>query len=272
MKEKNKFIKNENLKFHQESLIKHIFLLEQLNSELPDKKDSQSIMFSMLTWPMIESMQSLLILSEYGRLRDCFALARMIFELGLNIGYLSSKGNEAIQSAIKHAHQKSYRDLTRTLEIGDIKIFVGLSDIGKVKVSDQLKEAIDSFTTKKGKESNSWSPDSVYKKLEVVAEKHGVGAGTAMAMASYSIYRHSSEILHGTIFGSMFALGMTQLRHEWPTDDESRMDYISTEIYLLLHVLTLHCNCTAKIILSHYPNEELEKLRDELSHNLSPQK
>jgi len=270
MKEKNKFITNETLRFHQESLLKHLLLLEELNSDLPNKKDSQSIMFSMLTWPMIESMQSLLILSEHGKLRDCFALARMVFELGLNIGYLSSKGDEAIQSAIKHAHQKSYRDLNRTLEIGDIKIFVGLTNIGKVKVSDQLKEAIDSFTTKKGKESNSWSTDSVYKKLEVITEKHGIGAGTAMAMASYSIYRHSSEILHGTIFGSMFALGLTQLRNEWPTNDKSKMDYISSEISLLLHVLTLHCNCVAKIILYHYPNEKLEKLRDELSHNLSP--
>tara|TARA_B110000240_G_scaffold72429_1_gene82359 strand:- start:117 stop:392 length:276 start_codon:yes stop_codon:yes gene_type:complete len=91
-------------------------------------------------------------------------------------------------------------------------------------------------------------------------------------MATFEIYRHSSEVLHGTMFGSMYALGITELRQNWPKDNVDREKHVYTELSLLLHVLSSLTSATMSIILSHYPNEELESEVKKLSLNLQIKK
>jgi hypothetical protein len=272
MKGNPKLGSKEYLRHYQEALLQHTFLFEKVNKELPNIKDSQSIAFSMMAWPIIESCQSILILSEGKKLRDSMGLARMVLDLALNIGYFSVKGQSAIDKALKHAHQKSYRDLNRDFNIDDIQIFIGLKNLESVEMPEKLKEAIEEYTTENGKEERAWTGDNVFKKIKLIRQKHGKGVGTAYAMATFEIYRHSSEVLHGTMFGSMYALGITELRQNWPKDDSGREKHVYTELSLLLNVLSLLTNAAMSIVLSHYPNEELEAEAKELSLNLQIKK
>ncbi|MFT5213582.1 MAG: hypothetical protein ACI9JT_001946 [Polaribacter sp.] len=272
MKDKLTLGSKEYLRHYQEALLQHIFLFEKLNKELPKVEDGQSIAFSMMVWPIIESCQSILILSEGKKLRDSMGLARMVLDLALNIGYFSVKGQSAIDKALKHAHQKSFRDLNRDFNIDDIRIFIGLNNIESVEMPEKLKEAIEEYTTENGKEERAWTGDNVFKKIKLIRQRHGKGIGISYAMATFEIYRHSSEVLHGTMFGSMYALGITELRQNWPKDNVDREKHVYTELSLLLNVLSLLTSATMSIILSHYPNEELEAEVKKLSLNLQIKK
>lgn len=76
-------------------------------------------------------------------------------------------------------------------------------------LSDELSEALREFTTKSGKERTEWTEENVTERLNVIASVHGEKAGTALHCCIFAVYRHASDILHGTLFGSLFSLGLT---------------------------------------------------------------
>jgi len=272
MKEKPKIGTKEYLRYYQELLLQHTFLLNNWYDTLTNHKDSQKVIFSLMVWPMLESCQSILILSENKKLRDCLALSRMVLDLALNLGYFSVHGKKAIDKALKHAHQKSYRDLHRNMELDDIKIFIGLNNLDNVEMPSKLEKAIEEYTTTNGNEERSWTgdkKDNVFRKIKQIRNKHGKSIGMAMAMGTFEIYRHSSEILHGSIFGSMYALGITDFRHNWPKTEEDREKHAFTELSLLLNVLCLLCNASMRIVLQYYPDEIMKKEASELSDRLN---
>ena len=59
---------------------------------------------------------------------------------------------------------------------------------------------------------------------------------TALHFARFMIYRHSSEILHGTLFGALYAFGLTQPN---APDDLAEHQANQTMMILLADVLAL---------------------------------
>jgi hypothetical protein len=51
--------------------------------------------------------------------RDCYSIARSVVEVAANICYIIAEGPAAAELAMRHARQKSYRDLERESKIGD---------------------------------------------------------------------------------------------------------------------------------------------------------
>ncbi len=75
-----------------------------------------------LLWAAAQSCDSVNKLAYYGKLRDCFSLGRCVWETLLNAAYVHISGDEIADKARKHALQKSYRDLDRSLEVGKARI------------------------------------------------------------------------------------------------------------------------------------------------------
>jgi hypothetical protein len=185
-----------------------------------------------------------------------------LFEHVLNIGYFGVNGESSIIKALQHTHQKSYRDLNREINIKDIKVAIGLKNIENVPVSDELKIALDEFTSQKGFEVRSWTGDNTFKKIELISDKYGKDIGTILTMNLFYIYRHSSEIIHGTLFGTLFSRGMTKLSHEWPENSEELKKYQNTYISFILQNTILMTYCAIKIIDAHYPlNKDFEEIK-----------
>lgn len=238
-------------------------ILFKTNERLPNSNDNLRMAFAMMAWPIIESGLSLLYLSSVYKLRDCYILARPIFEHVLNIGYFGVKGDEAITKAINHYHQKSFRDLYREVTIKDIKVAIGLKNIDAVEKTDNLRQAIEEFTTKKGFEERSWTGDNTFKKIELISDKYGKELGTILTMNLFFIYRHSSEIIHGTLFGVNFSRGLTQMTSEWPTNDDDLKRYTNTNISFVIMNVMLLTYCALEIINFHFPiNKDIEKARE----------
>lgn len=246
----------EYLKEAQQILDKLISILFIANEKLPNSSDNLRMALSMMAWPIIESGHSMLVLSSMDKQRDCYILARPIFEHVLNMGYFGAKGEETINKSIAHYYQKTFRDLHREIKIKDIKVAIGLKNIEAVHKDDNLRKAIEEFTTKKGFEERSWTGDNIFKKIEIISDTYGKDIGTILTLNLFFIYRHSSEIIHGTMFGVLHARGLTQLSSQWPVNDDKLKKHSNTNIsFLLLNVMLL-TYCALEIINHHFPIED----------------
>lgn len=259
---KNELGSLEYLKRAQTALHKCIALVSKSIIDLPSIKDDVSMSFSLMAGPILESSHSMLILSNSLKMRDCYAISRMIFDLTLNLGYFGVKGEEAVKLSLQHYHQKAFRDLDREIEIKGLKFGVGLKGLDKTNIDEKLKEALDFFTNKKGFEIRSWTGENVFKKIELIIEKYGNDIGMMMIINLFFIYRHSSEIIHGTMFGSLFSRGMTKPESEQPNDEQELEKYHITYISFNLICVMLLIYSVFSIINSHYPrSDEFEELK-----------
>lgn len=261
----NQTLKLGSVEYLKEAMItldKVLAALWKINEKVPDVKDDLMMTMWTLAWPIVESGMSLLDLSQKQRMRDCYIIARPIFEHVLNIGYFGVNGEESLKKALQHSHQKSYRDLNREINIKDIKVAIGLKNIENVPVSDELKIAINEFTSKKGFEVRSWTGDNTFKKIEMISDKYGKDVGMILTLNLFYIYRHSSEIIHGTLFGTLFSRGMTKLSNEWPVNSEELKKHQNTYVGFILQNTILMTYCAIKIIDSHYPlGKDFEKIK-----------
>lgn len=73
-----------------------------------------------------------------------------------------------------------------------------------------MKEALSDFTTKKGKEINSWTPETTKTKLETIGKIYGEYVNGLLTFAFFSLYRDVSEIIHNSYYGVRIYLGMQQ--------------------------------------------------------------
>lgn len=263
----NKEIKlgtEEYLEVAQLTLDKTIRLIaKSVNNGLANTKDDVAMSFSLMVGPILDTSNSLLVLSTMGKMRDCYSLSRIIFDHVLNLGYFGAKGEETVKKALQHYHQKAFRDLDRKIEIKDLTFGIGLKDIDKAPISDKLKEALNYFTSNKGFEIRSWTGDNVFKKIEIIRDYYGKEIGMMLVINLFFIYRHSSEIMHGTLFGSLFARGMTKPESEQPNDEKELKIFHRTKISFVLICSILLNYVTFDIINKHYPRQnEMDKLSE----------
>ena len=79
---------------------------------------------------------------------------------------------------------------------------------GKVDLSKNpdLENALRKFTNKKGREKRKWTTENIEKGIEIIEKKYGSEVSGNFVFGFTSIYRHASEIIHGTFLGPYFQL------------------------------------------------------------------
>lgn len=160
-----------------------------------------------------ESLKSMLLLAENTHYRDMIILSRPFLEGTINIGFICAEGDDAIIKSKKYAYQKGYRDLFHGIDINGFKIEKALADhVDEIEKAapNHMKEALADFTTKSGKEINSWTPETTKLKLEKIGKTYGLYVNGLLTFAFYSIYRDVSEIIHNSYYGARIYLGMQQ--------------------------------------------------------------
>lgn len=152
------------------------------------------------------SLRSTIKLSENldMSIRDCFGIARSISEGSINVAYILAGGVETARRARRHAMQKTFRDLCRDGSLGGVQFHIRRAGAAPEASSiPGMVEALAEFTRKNGTERTSWVDDDLDEKIRVI-EKRFPSANLSFAGSTVSIYRHSSEILHGTYFGIVY--------------------------------------------------------------------
>jgi hypothetical protein len=91
-----------------------------------------------------------------------------------------------------------YRDMQRRGEVGGVSFALDAASVPDPNSVPGLAAALAEFT-RRGKEVTDWTPLNISERISVVrmADER---ASLCLSGASVSIYRHSSELLHGTYF------------------------------------------------------------------------
>lgn len=158
------------------------------------------------------SLKSIILLAENQQYRDLIILSRPFLESVLNVGFICADENAIINSK-KYAHQKGYRDLFREIEVNGFKMksnFKNYISEFENAAPKEMKEALSDFTTNRGKEVTSWTPETAKAKLEVIGKVYGEYVNGLLSFAFFSIYRDVSEIIHNSYYGVRIFLGMQQ--------------------------------------------------------------
>lgn len=157
------------------------------------------------------SCETILILSKNPgiQVRDCFSIARSIVELTINICYILAGGPSIAEKALRHARQKMYRNIQRESKIGKNSITLLYSGKRDIWLSEDLRKSLEEFTSPSGREKG-WTDLSIDQRIDKVGEAFGNTVLNHLHLARSMIYRDASEILHGTIFGALYTLGLVE--------------------------------------------------------------
>jgi hypothetical protein len=158
-----------------------------------------------------DSLESFRLLVRNAKLRDSYVIARVIYETAVNVCFVLTDSEVLTARANTHAKQKTLRGLVRAIEIAGDEIFSykmhGAEDLMKIP---RHQEALTSYTSKSGREITSWTPENVQERLDAIYRKFGRNKAYGL-MLSLLLYRHSSEIAHGTLYGTLFSWGATEV-------------------------------------------------------------
>lgn len=263
-----KFGSKEHLEWGQVALFEQTKILQQVHDRLLDPEDSKKMIMAMSLISFCETSRSILLLARTS-VRDSYALSRILLDATLNLGYYSVD-EKIIDKAIKYSHQKSFRDLFREIVANSLTTKSKLDDFSSITLPKNLKDALDEFTSRKGNEIRNWygePRDNVFKRIEKIESVHGKGMAKVLNLCVFSIYRHASEIIHATFFGTAYGIGFTNANGEYPKSDEDYRIYLQNMNSYLMSILNLLAETCLRIIHSSFPMDDLfEKSRGLNNH------
>lgn len=154
-----------------------------------------------------ESAETFQLLVSQRALRDSYVIARVIYETAINACFLVTDPAVIAERAHVHARQKALRNLVRKIEVAGSPVFeYKHSRADKAMNEPQHRKWLDEFTSRSGREITSWTPETVQQRLEVIQNAFGAEAVKGLAFGLL-LYRHASEIAHGTLYGTLFSWG-----------------------------------------------------------------
>ena len=188
---------------------KQVDILEKIRVKTLEQQGEVWSVLMPLLYAISDSSATVKMISKVGKLRDSFVIGRVVFETAINAMFICSQGDEVARKAKRHAHQKAYRDLERVLEINSEKISLRWTGKDSLPNDQELQDALDEFTSRNGREVTNWTPENVKERIEKISSKYGTDVSRRLQFGLLSIYRHASEIAHGSVFGALYVLGLT---------------------------------------------------------------
>jgi hypothetical protein len=229
---------------------------------LKEKKENYDVLAPLL-YSIIDSNDSIAFLSQKGKVRDCFVLARTIYETTVNFCFICAKGKETVERARSHAIQKSFRDLHRELEIGTNRLKVDWQGGVDLSAHPEIEKALKIFTNKQGREITSWTPETVKEEIDAINDKFGKNVSGNLQFGLIAIYRHASEIAHGTLFGALFSIGLTSPNGK-PKTPQELMNFQCENLDMLLLMLVASMNSILIVLATQLPIQEQVDISEKL--------
>jgi len=189
----------------------HVELLGEAQKLLSQKRTDFWGVILILSTSVSISSESILILAKSAKMRDCMVLARVVFETIVNILFICAEGEKAAKRAEDHYIQKVFRNKALEKEFRKRylkEVYEFNFDLSKIP---ELKKNFDKYTGKKGQELSQWTHESVQKRINIISGKYGEKLAGYLELTMSSIYRDSSEIIHGTYYGALFGVGRLKL-------------------------------------------------------------
>lgn len=231
-------------------------ILETLCSQSKERgtTTAHDLMFPMLD-AIVESTDTLMDLTHSRRMRDCYVIARMVYETSVNTCFLLAAGDAAAKRALRHMKQKSLRDLDRTFHIADEEMRLRATQADEVLSDPENQQLLQEFTSKSGREITTWTPENVSERLRVIHKKFGTLAhGLYWALL---LYRHASEIAHGSLFGVLFSWGATEPPGPRTTEDMRR--FRESNLRFVMRLTASALNSLIQIVAREIGRDDLAR-------------
>ncbi len=215
-----------------------------------DTKHSEELFLLMLG--ISDSLESLSILSKINKMRDCYAISRMIYETVINVLYISATNFEAMECMIKYTEEKSKHDSARSIVTDKETVFmtfdgekhsVGFTKNNPIKMKGDPRD-----WTKKGNGKSV----NIESRITIINKKYGDIVSRFLQLAHLTIYRTSSDIIHGTLYGSRHMLGIVNKKD----NDFSVEKMIAHRHRVIITLMLSVSQCIYSIIYAF--NKEIE--------------
>lgn len=205
-----------------------------------------------------ESLESLGLLIKQLKLRDAYVIARVVYETSLNACFIITNPKVLSSRATTHARQKALRSLVRAIEISGNKIFeLKMQGAEEIMQHPKHREWLEAFTSKSGKEVTSWTPENVTQRLEALHSKFGPETTRGLAFGLL-LYRHASEIAHGTLFGTLFSWGAMELGKPLTAPSDIG-DFRQKELRHLMKLVSYSLESVIRIVADQAGAEKLSE-------------
>ncbi len=208
--------------------------------ELMTQTDSRWKVVVPMLWAIQKACGSVYFLSTKEQVIGCVVTSRCILEGSINVAYICGAGEAAAEKANRHAVQKSYRDVRVFSDMKKTFLDEPAPDWSEALDDDEFREIVDEFSTKKGAELPYWTPLSLHDRVDAVERFYGKRPADFFRVCISAIFRHSSELLHGTYYGALFALGQVPTsRGAMSAADvqENNRETISTVVFLMIGIM-----------------------------------
>jgi len=156
---------------------------------------------------LTDTGRALGILARSGAWNELVMLSRAFLERAINVCYLLVCDDTEYECYFRHTKQKAYRLLNRQLTSAVGSVTVSVENAPAPSSIPGLEEALESFTSSKGKEINRWTKTNLVDRIEVICSRSPVNAFVFLC-ALCAIYQDASEALHATLYGCTFHVGI----------------------------------------------------------------
>ncbi len=153
------------------------------------------------------SCEAIRMLARRALYNDAVMLFRALIERTINACYLMVCDEDEGRRFETYTRQKAYRRLDREWSTG--REAVRLTFAGRVDPADVpgLQEALEEFTSSRGREISRWSKTALVDRVRIVSERSSAKS-VLFLICLMLFYEDASEALHGTKYGCTFHLGV----------------------------------------------------------------
>jgi hypothetical protein len=205
---------------------------------------------------------SIELLAKYQHINEIYILARSFLERLITYTYLLCCDDKEYLRYLAYTKQKSYRITNRSLIVGTSNLILKrINDINLDNYSE-LKEAVNMFTSDKGKIKTHWTNQNLAQMLDIISTTTDINISYLM-VAIVLIYDDASEALHGTLYGALFHIGI------FDGKAPSSKDELRKELNRRLSTLFLSLGtCIHTLIQAFHRIEKIDNYVNESSSNL----
>ncbi len=197
-------------------------------------------------------------------LSESYMLARALLEKLINYMYLLVCEEKEYKKYLTYTKQKGYRVLNRSFIVGDQKVELKWS--GSINFNDYpgLKEAVNEFTSSKGKVVTRWTSLSLADRLAIIRDQSKIKIEGLM-LSTLGIYEDASEALHGSLYGATFNYGFFE---KIPSSVQELAETYRNKLLFLFFALETCIGTLFEVISGVYSSEKVKDFGMQSKSNL----
>lgn len=200
-----------------------------------------------------DSLESLTILSKINKMRDCYAISRMVYETTINVLFIAATDFKEMETMIEYTNTKTKKSSARSIST-DKETISSIFNGNNYEIIFSKDNHIDM----KGDPRN-WTNQKISKRINQINKKYGDTVSRLLQLSHLNIYRTSSDIIHGTLYGMKYTLGIINKKDSLFTIESMTTHGLNSISIVLLSI----SQCLYSIIHSFNKEINLKKFEKE---------